>query len=1114
MSGPSSEQLREHMIVRAGAGAGKTRRLTHQVIDTAREFLNREKRLPRMIVTTFTRKATQELRERLMLKALSDDPDMIDFVNSRSHLVVSTIHGVLDLYLKRYGGNVNLDPGYTVMGISEVERVARQVLRQIIVGNEKYQPLLEVYGFSRLVQLACKFHELILRDANVQPHSLSTFASLFAEEVVRMAQRADEVASRILAEATKEDWLDMARTLARTAKNLHQVVEISDDRGGAEIDAASANGRLATEQTTEQTSDAIEKRWSESREVILGEISAIKTARWNAKNPPVSDEANATAKEVLKELRELEDEIFDPLVWRDLTITFALFDEVGREFSVQFSKQKVRLGSIEISDLELLAMDCVRRFPETASSFAEEWDYWLIDEYQDTSPFQVELLRKLSGERPTFIVGDPQQSIYLFRGARSEVFSRQEAEILARGGAQDFLRKNYRSRPELLLFFNELFGKLDSPFQPMEPNIPDDSPMNTTRTVARFFIAPAATKSDANQSANNKPEKHGEAEVSLSQVSREEPVDIEMQSLVRHVQSLLAGGAAPEDICVLARTNRTLLDVAEWLGRFHLPTHVHAASGFYSRREILDALALLKFLVNPSDDANTVELLRSPWFRVPDDDLVRMIAKTTARSHWERLTQSSASLASPQNEAIFRLQVWLERRDELGTTETFRQALVEAGFIDLSYVHDRSGRRESNLWKLLAKLATEERRPGFNYLDFIAGAQLDLRESSGAEESDAIATVEPNRINLMTIHASKGLQFEHVILPRMEQAPRLTRSEDFTFDETRGLWAMRVPRGDALEMTASLAERAWLDVFCRQELEEHARVLYVALTRAVNSVFLSWTGVPKKNSWADMLRWDLTAGLHSNDSYTYEVVHGDINNLDLLPVPSRVSEHAALEPRIAWQRPVLALDVNADSAGDVSADRLKQNLSVSQLLDRSAPAVRSWETLALPSRLRLASEGSAVHRLMEALKCPSSGAIKNMIQRWFPGKEEKILAAIQFVTTIQEPPLAEVIRRGFVEWGFAFLENGTLIEGQVDLWGRIAEDSKRATVWVIDYKTGNPEGREKAFHQLGLYALALRKAGEVKPGDHVRLAAVYPFTEDVFIEEEPPATWYAERLSF
>lgn len=1043
MPGAAPEQLASHVIVRAGAGAGKTRRLTHQVIDIARAFVAREKRFPRIVVTTFTRKATQELRERLMLKVLADDPDMIDFVNSRSHLVVSTIHGVLDMYLKRYGGQLGIDANYAVMGSNEADRMAKQVLRRVLLENEPLQPLLEMFGFNRLVKLSRRFHEMHLRAPDAKPHTAESMADLFRGEAENLAAELLEVASHVEAESTKEDWLAMARELKALAQRL---------RGGA---------------------------WQENRDSLLAQIDLIKTARFSAKNPPVSDATNASSKRVLARVRALSDEIFDPESWREFAATFALFDELGRLFSVNFSATKIEHGSVEISDLELLAMECARRRPETAQAFNEEWDYWLIDEYQDTSPFQVELLRHLSGDRPAFIVGDPQQSIYLFRGARSEVFSEKEGEIIAGGGQRDFLQRNYRSKPELLLFFNDLFARLETPFQAMEPNLPEDGELQPARQVARFFIA-----ADSDTSSDDGPD------------DGPDDGDTEMLALVRHVQDLFAGGAAPEDICVLARTNQTLNEVATWLDRYDLPTHVHAASGFYSRRETMDALALLKFLVNPHDNKNTTLLLRSPWFRVPDEQLTALILPTKTGSHWERICMGD----TPEFEAALRLRNWLEQRSQLGITETFRLALIDSGFIDFSHFHDMSGRRESNVWKLLVKLAHDERQPGFNYLDFIANSETDLREASGAEESDAIATVEPARINLMTIHASKGLQFKHVILPKLGQAPRLTPFEDFTFDEDRNLWALRMPRGENQDMTASLAEKAWLEIFRRRELAEHARVLYVAMTRAIDDVFLSWSGQPARHSWADMLRWDLAEGLHAGASYTYVVQHAAE-----APVLARERESTHAEPRTPW-----APDVPLGADG---IDRVRQNVSVTQILDRSAPASRKWEMLDIPQRLRLASQGTAVHRLMEALKSPTAESIRNLILRWFPGQEERVLAAVNFVIDASEPPLADIIRQGFVEWGFSFLEKGTMIEGQIDLWGRIESPAgEGATVWVIDYKTGNPEGRDKAFQQLALYALALRKGGEVHAGDRVRLAAVYPFAKKIFIEEEPAAEWYRERF--
>jgi RecB family exonuclease len=152
-------------------------------------------------------------------------------------------------------------------------------------------------------------------------------------------------------------------------------------------------------------------------------------------------------------------------------------------------------------------------------------------------------------------------------------------------------------------------------------------------------------------------------------------------------------------------------------------------------------------------------------------------------------------------------------------------------------------------------------------------------------------------------------------------------------------------------------------------------------------------------------------------------------------------------------------------------------------------------------RLTIASTGTAVHRLMELLKYPPSRALLGrLIKKWFPEQEDRILRAVEFVQSSTRPPLSEIIQNGEVEWGFAFVENGVLIEGQVDLWGR----SDSGELWIIDYKTGSPENKDKAIDQMSLYALALRKGGIAKPDEKISLAAVFPFAEQIFVEPEPP----------
>ena len=1035
MSSTAFELLKQNEIVRAGAGAGKTYTLTHKVMDIADAHLKQNGRYPRLIVTTFTRKATQELRERLMLLALEERPELAEFVNSRSQLVISTIHGVMDLFLKRYGTHIGVDPGYKIVSGLEASKLARQCVRRLVLDDTEASELLESLSFNNLVSLLRRIAAVFIESPEARPFDEESFAEIFALRARKLANDFKEAARRIQSETDKETWVAMAKEYLKLGAILEEPA-----------------------------------KWTENRERFFSLFDEMPVARRSSRGAQaVSEETAALAKSVREAAEEFREPLHDPACWVLFAGQYKRLEALARKFADEFTRAKLERGMLEISDLEHLALLCVRENPAAAESFAREWDHWLIDEYQDTSPFQVELIRALSGVSPSFIVGDPQQSIYLFRGARSDVFEKKEKEILESGGSRRLLTVNRRSRPELLLFLNDFFSRLDPPFQPMEPYLGDDEKkieIDPSRNVATFFIAGA---NDSDESED----------------------DAEMNAIVRYIQDLLENGARPEDICVLARTNQTLLETAEWLGKHRLPTHVHAASGYFDRRETRDALALLKFLVNPHDNINTVELLRSPWFKVPDGILAEAGHRRPA-SIWERLI-SENSMAD-EFSAVRRLQEYLQLVSKEGLTGAFQRALIESGFVDLSHMHDVSGRRESNLWKLLSRLRQEEAAQGFNPLAFIANCrQGDFSPDDANAESDAIAAVEPDRINLMTVHASKGLEFKHVILPRLSQRPRLTTHEEFTYDEDARRWAIRLPYGEDRSMTGTLAETHWLERFRVQELREHARVLYVALTRASESVFLSWTLPEANNSWASMVKLDLSPGEHQGESYRYTVVTEFEAPKDVV-----FDESNKVKPRSPWQAKVTpsgALGLYETSSGESL-----QTFSVSDLMERKPGIlVKPSSERDIKRVVAATSRGTAIHRLMELLKYPSQDRLHKLVSRWFPGQEDEVLEAVNFVRGASEPPLLEIIANGAVEWRFTAVESGLLIEGQIDLWGR----TNSGEAWIVDYKTGSPEFKDKAFDQMAIYSLALRKSGSVAPDEKLMIAAVYPFEAKIFVKPAP-----------
>lgn len=1071
MSDTAPAYLKRHQIVRAGAGAGKTYTLTHKVMDIADEILKKEGRWPRIVVTTFTRKATQELRERLMLLALEEKPHLVDFINSKSHLMVSTIHGVMDLFLKRYGANICVDPGYSVISGVEATKLSRQILRHALLEEGGDSALLETFPFNKLAVLARKLDAMYGENPDARPYGIEDFKRVFEKKAKQAARELESAAFNIKEESTNAKWLKFAddfQVLAGTLK--------SGD-------------------------------WLQNREKLSSYLAAMgKAPSYTKKNPPVTEVTSDEAKAAFKAAKEFLEPVYDPAAWEYFAERFETLEKIGRRFSTEFRAIKREKGLLEISDLELLAMECARLHPESTKAFSSEWDHWLIDEYQDTSPFQVRLLRELTGEEPCFVVGDPQQSIYLFRGARSEVFGEREDLIVGGGGERKLLETNRRSEPELLLFLNDFFGRFDPPFQPMKPFLEGDKTVDPSKLVAEVFISGGLSElesesEEGSEDDSSKASTFGasdDASGGASDDDDDKSNHDEMKAVVAHVQKLLESGARLDEICVLARTNVILTEVAEWLSRYGLPAHVHAASGFYDRRETRDALALLKFLINPHDSFTTLELLRSPCFRVPDRTLVEITLRRPP-SVWEALV-SERSMSDEMN-AIRKLERLLDDVDEWGLTGAFRKGLLESGFIDLSHVHDTSGRRESNIWKLLARLEAEEGRSGFNPLAFVAGTTAELKLDEGGGEGDAVAAVEPDRINLMTIHASKGLEFRHVVLPRMHKRPRLTASTEFLFDPEAARWAAKIPYGENADMTGSLPERDWVEGFKKQELQENARVLYVALTRAISSIFMSWTEPRAKHSWADLVRLDLGRGLHTTESYSYYV-----SDTPVEPKPRLLIEEKVVAVRPKWQETTAEA---GNALGILPGMEAPTSLSVTEMLDRKPGVVLASTTERdVSRRLKIAATGTAVHKLMELLKYPSQEVLERLVTKWFPNQEKKVQDAIAFVRKNDELPLLDIIASGEVEWGFAMIERGILIEGQVDLWGR----SPDGTVWIVDYKTGNPEMREKAFEQMSLYTLALRKSGLIRKDEPLKLAAVYPFAREIFVQPEPDYETIIERF--
>lgn len=1011
VSSSSSELEYKSEIVRAGAGAGKTTALTKKVMQLALSSLDKKNKFPKLIVTTFTKKATQELRERLMREAIEEtkkrpelEQRLIQFVSSRSQLHISTIHGVFSRFLREIGHLLGMDSAFRVLDYNQANLSSRKILKKILVENQDLVQLLEHFNVNQLVNMLESYREQQAHYDSFEPLSEGELLVDSQNYIKGIVQDFCKTLETIQTSTSNEKWQIATADYLKSSREF--LTDMSHPDDFANLMASFPRPRFSRKPVE-----------------IFSEDLNIEFSR---------------ALENIKELSRPEHQPVNVKIWANCCQRF----QEAAILYVRMTKDQIfKTGNIRMVDLELLVASAIREQPEMIRLFSDQWEHWLIDEFQDTSPLQIRLLDSLIAATPVYYVGDPQQSIYLFRGARSEIFAERENQLRLQSQNLSSLNVNYRSCPELLCFLNDFFASVRStPFLPMQPKIPVQ---DCQKRVAHFAVLP-------------------------------EDESLHYAPLAQHIIDGIARGEQFENYCILARKNDELIEIARYLESFNIPTHLHSSQGFFQRREILDILIFLKFLINPYDNTHFLALIRSPWFRIADNTITELL-RPAPIVYWEHFSQQLKAHDSIQLLVKYREMVTAQ-----GYFNTVLRAIVEVGMIDSSYMHDTTGRRESNIWKLIALIRQKEKQSGFNYSQFVDQCLDGGGSSDGQDETDAVAALEPDRVNLMTIHKSKGLKFKHVLVPNIGKRPRLAEShpQDFSFviNESSGKWSMSSRMGDDLKLCLPHAAIEQLQKLSERENEEHLRLLYVALTRAAESVHLSWSNPVDSNSWLAQTNWDLSPGLHQKDNYCYLVTE-EISR----PSPLQVT-HKNLE----GVRSALAISNSISQKPRISVTRYLEKMK--KLVQYQSNGIAADE---LRESIMAPVFGLRLHTFFERLKYDSTYSPRNFADQWLSTDKDKFISATEYILNLQEPPLRKLIEVGYVEWGFHHKLDDCILEGQIDLWGEVD-----GVTWVVDYKSGSEKNLNSARLQLKLYAGAIQA---IKPDAKIRLAVI--FRDSCYVED-------------
>lgn len=509
---------------------------------------------------------------------------------------------------------------------------------------------------------------------------------------------------------------------------------------------------------------------------------------------------------------------------RDFSLAVAYATQWTLEFFDKLRRSNQQLDSYDLLDrtAKLLENAQVRQ------RVAQRYRYLFIDEFQDTDALQKQLVEQLSEQlEKLVVVGDKKQSIYYFRGARHDFL-----EDIARAFNVSTLplRISGRARPEVIVAQNQLFqnmaagvdgwSDLDEPLQP--------DPHRTGCTTSNGL--PPLCYINASQNKGDQ--------------------DARVSATIREIQRLASRGFAYGDIALLFRRNASMLRYLDALQQAGIPARSSLGESFYAQPEIVTVYRVLRYILQPDDDAALALALQTPVMRAARDMNIEkdLLQHGPTQKH---LTTWFASQFAPSVQHKMHEKLRTLRRDLLeDTVPGFLGRLYrDLGFVETFHGSIIVARNLDRLREIARDLVEVEE--AITVEMFTDALQIRIEQGAREEAVDPPPLQKdpkPPYVQLMTVHAAKGLEFPVVIIPEVQadlvrdnenRRPDYVVQSDLSAADAFGLDIN--PRLSGIEQARNIfTQREQMGQ--RDRLEEEMRLLYVALTRTKEIAVLVGAG--------------------------------------------------------------------------------------------------------------------------------------------------------------------------------------------------------------------------------------------------------------------------------
>ena len=839
------EQLAGPVDISAGAGSGKTFTLTQRIAAALADPASGVDDIDQICAITFTRKAAAELKGRV--RSTLRAQGRLDQAMKVDGAWISTIHGMCSRILRAEALQLGVDPAFRVLEGKERDDLLAQALSEVL-GRP-----------SDIVEGAVR--DALLREFAVRSYRREASVASMVARLADAAAAMPEGAGGFV----RGPEPPLPSTLARQLLEAYRAVEpfYRDCKPSKTRDAALADLERACEALEAFLDAGVQDLDGLLRVLdgclLLRKINTKDEARGEAFDAYQAAHSRVAQNAALARGGALLDELMD----------------MARRVDEAFSRLKRASAALDNNDLVRLALRALED-PVVGARYADRFKLVMVDEFQDTDALQIAIVRHLAGPGLRYLctVGDAQQSIYRFRGADVNGYRAFRAQLAApeiaqAGGSASLLRltRNFRSHGDVLAFVKKICA---------QPCVFGDDFLDLTAVYdgARYRSADPRVRLTVTMLPAGRA-KAGEAARARTTTARE---------VAAHFARLREAGHEPSEMVLLLGGMTHAQEYAAQLRRAGFECIVAGGSTFFSFPEVSVVRALASAVANPEDTQALFEVLTSDMFRLSADDLLRMatgwdevwgIPKNRKLDRGLAALRREADLPPALRQAVEVLGRALDAVRYTGLARALEGALVDSGWLARLQLRGAEGAAAiANILKAV-RLVRDFEEGGAVGPSSVAGRLTALFDAGSKDKPGVLNASGGNAVRIMTIHASKGLEF-----------PLVAVAELPTGDVRRGALALEsragrtcvalmpgaatMPAGSALAKAAAkvpvrgadgpltwddaLAASdpacfygALGDIEAAEEAAEGQRLFYVAATRAKEAVAVFLTVRAKKD---------------------------------------------------------------------------------------------------------------------------------------------------------------------------------------------------------------------------------------------------------------------------